>query len=112
MIYATIIPGLIIAFGFIVMGALAVAATLAQLGNRRVIYSVATIDRVRADTIVSEHPVGRAVTVYFDPKNPRLCILDRRNARVYGAPMPLIGVGFAAIGIAYLNYVIGLARAA
>lgn len=155
MTYATIVAGIIISFGFITMGTLAVAVTLRQcktawamegwhstraevrssriemrhgyyepcieyaftvdgqeiVGNRRALYRRGSSDRVWADTIVSEHPVGSRVIVYYDPKNPRQCILNRKNARAYGAAMPLIGVGFAAIGIAFLDYVVSLARA-
>src|SRR5690242_20698889 len=114
--YVMVIPGLILSFGFILMGALAAAAALSQLkvawamqqwpstlaevrssrivttsrgyyeprieyaftvngeeilGKRRALYAVAKLDRVWADTIVSENPVGGRVTVYYDPRNPR-----------------------------------------
>jgi len=151
--YVLLIPVLIIALGFIIMGALAAAAALQQLktawamqdwpstraevrssrimvtsrgyyeprieyaftvngqeilGKRRALYLRAKMDRVWADTIVSEHPVGGAVTVYYDPKNPRQCVLDRENARAVGAVMPFVGFGFAAIGLALLDYAAGL----
>lgn len=64
-----------------------------------------------ADTIVSALPVGGSVTVYYDPKNPSQCVLTRKNARAIGAIIPLVGLGFSAIGLAVLDYVVRSLRA-
>ena len=74
-------------------------------GKRRALYTIAKLDRVWADTIVSENPAGAHVTVYYDPTNPRQCVLTRENARSVGAVLPFVGFAFAAIGIALLDYV-------
>lgn len=148
MFYLIAVPGLLVSFGFIFIGALLAAVALSELtvvwaaqkwpstpaevrssrividrwgyyeprieyaftvdgqqilGKRRAFYIKSKMDRVWADTIVSENPVGARVTVFYDPNNPSQCVLTREKARGVGAVIPVVGFGFSAIGLALLD---------
>jgi hypothetical protein len=147
--YATVIPGLIISFGFIVGGAMAATMSLSQLklawsmqawpktsgevrssridinarglyrpeieyvftvgarqivGKRRTLFAGASSNRVWADTIVAQYPTGSSVTVYYDPNDPRQCIVDRTNCRTLAVIFAFVCFGFSAIGLACLDH--------
>ena len=76
------------------------------LSTRRTFFRVSSRDRVWADIIVSKYPVGSQVTAYYDPSNPSQCVLDRESTIAAGMVMPIIGLGFAALGIAGLEYIV------
>jgi hypothetical protein len=76
------------------------------LSTRRAFFRMSSRDRVWADIIVSKYPVGSRVTAYYDPSNPSQCVLDRESTIAAGMVMPIIGLGFAALGIAGLEYIV------
>lgn len=72
-------------------------------GKRRKLFEQATNNRVWADTVVGRYPIGSSVTVYYDPNDPRRCVVDRENTLTLGAIFAIIGLSLSAFGLAILR---------
>ena len=59
-------------------------------------------DRALAEKTVARYPVGSAVTVYYDPANPALAVLEPRVA--FAWPTLLLIVGFFAAAIFFSGW--------
>ena len=74
-------------------------------GKRRTLFERATNNRVWADTVVARYPIGSSVMVYYDPNDPRQCVVDRENTRTFGTILTIIGLSISAFGFAALRSV-------
>lgn len=48
--------------------------------------------RSHAESMVERYPVGKQVTVHYDPANPRECILEAATAPAWAAGITVVGV--------------------
>jgi hypothetical protein len=61
-------------------------------GYRRSLADGAASTRAYAESIVTRYPVGRHVTVYFDPTNPRDSVLELISAPVWARLIFALGL--------------------
>ncbi len=61
-------------------------------GARRSLGEPAASWRSHAETVVARYPVGQAVTVYYNPENPRDSIIERQTAKGWATFFIVIGV--------------------
>ncbi len=58
-------------------------------------------DRSRAEEVVAKYPVGRQVTVYYDPAQPETAVLEPANKVGVAAPL-LVGLFLIPAGLVFL----------
>ena len=65
-------------------------------GVRRTLLTWQTSGSQPAEAVVSNYPVGKKVTVYYDPRNPRESILIRESALPSALFVTAVGLFFCA----------------
>jgi Protein of unknown function (DUF3592) len=60
-------------------------------GTRRSFADTGASWRGYAEGVLARYPVGKKVTVYYDPQNPRDSILERGNAKAWATGLTVAG---------------------
>lgn len=66
-------------------------------GNRVSLGDYGSSNSSHAQGIVNRYPVGRDITVYYDPRNPATCLLEP-GVQAVTYILPLLGLAFFAMG--------------
>ena len=71
-------------------------------GVRRTLLAWQTSGSQSAEEVVARYPVGKKVTVYYDPRNPRESILIRESALPSAILVTALGLVFCAVFAGWL----------
>ena len=61
-------------------------------GERIEVAVTGTSFRSHAESIIARYPSGKRVVVYYDPANPRECLLERASAPGWAAAATILGI--------------------